>query len=162
MKQIKNERVFRISMVAVILLAGALLLPFIGLPAEALGWELFAGVYTPELEVNQDSGRPGSIFSFMGSNYPAGAQAVVYVNGIARGSLVTDSNGSAAFLVDSTFSPAGLYNVTLEVDINASATQSFELTASGDLVLPPQEFEGPTFLVTDVTMFLPIISRNNP
>lgn len=162
MKNLNKEQIFRVTMVVIILFSGLLLLPIIDLPAEALGWELFAGVYTPELEVNPDSGRPGSVFAFIGSNYPADSQAIVYVNGVARGSLMTDSGGSAAFLIDTANSPTGLYNVTLEVDINASATQGFELTDTGDLVLPPPDFNGQTFSVSNVMLYLPNISKGQP
>ena len=162
MKNLNKEQIFRVSMVVIILFSGLLLFPFIDLPAEALGWELFAGVYTPELEVNQNSGSPGSVFTFTGSNYPADSKAYVYVNGVARGSLMIESSGSAAFLMDTAFSPTGLYNVTMEVDINASATQAFELTDTGDLVLPPPDFNGPTFSVYNVLLFLPNISKGQP
>jgi hypothetical protein len=154
----KNSRVVRGFLVITILLSGLLLIPFIDMPAEALGWELFAGIYAPELTVNQSSGVPGSVFAFTGSNYPANSQAEVYVNGVWKGMLMTDANGVAEFLLDTTGSSVGAYNVTLEVDINASATQSIELVDTGEVVTPPPDFEGPKFTLTN-TIFMPVISN---
>jgi hypothetical protein len=46
----------------------------------------------------------------------------------------------------------------MEVDINASATQSIELVDGEERVLPPPGFSGPTFFLGPV-VYLPIVSR---
>jgi hypothetical protein len=70
MRQLKQETVVRIG-VTLVLLAGSALAPFVSQPVKAIGWELFAGVYSPVLNVNETSGAPGSVFAFTGSGLPA-------------------------------------------------------------------------------------------
>jgi hypothetical protein len=156
MSRLNQERVVRIVVALAILLAGVTLVPFVSQPVKAIGWELFAGVYSPVLTVNATSGAPGSVFAFSGSGYPPNTLATVYVNGKAVGTVMTDGNGGAAFLLNTIGAAPGLYNVTLEVDINASATQSIELVAGGTVVTPPPGSPGPVFFVNDV-VFLPLI-----
>jgi hypothetical protein len=153
------ENVVRIVVALVILLAGVALFPFINQPVEAIGWELFAGVYSPVLAVNATSGAPGSVFAFSGSGYPPNSPATVYVNGRAVGAVMTNGSGGAAFLLNTAGAAPGQYNVTLEVDINASATQSIQLVAGGDVVTPPPGAPGETFFAGHVK-FLPLIHAN--
>ena len=129
---------------------------FVDMPAEAISWELLAGAYEPSLDVDEDSGAPGSVFAFTGSDYPSNSQAVVYVNGRRVGSLMTDAGGMATFTLSTTGAAEGEYNVTLEVNINASATESIELRAGEPTVTPPPGFEGPNFSMQVLT-YLPVI-----
>jgi hypothetical protein len=151
---LNQETVVRIVLTLAILLAGVALVPFISRPVKAIGWELFASVYTPSLDVNATSGAPGSVFAFTGSGYPPNSTAVVYVNGNAVGSVMTNGSGAAAFLLDTAGAEPGPYNVTLEVDINASATRNITLISGGTTVTPPPGATGPSFLVENV-IFLP-------
>lgn len=158
MAKFRKETVIRGSLILLILLSGLAMLPFVELPTQALTWELFAGVYAPELSVNANSGAPGSVFTFEGSNYPGNEIATVYVNGVSKGTVMTDDTGTASFLLDTTWTLPGLYNITMEVDVNASATQSIELIEGGDIVQPPDEFPGPLFSSGN-PVFLPIIQK---
>ncbi|MCB9419007.1 MAG: hypothetical protein H6667_04345 [Ardenticatenaceae bacterium] len=159
MSQLKREGIHRILLIVLIMSAGLVMIPFIDMPATAIGWELFAGVYTPVLDVNATSGASGSVFYFTGSNYPPNSPATVYVDGNPVGVLTTDGSGSAAFFVNTLGAAAGTYNVTLEANINASATRSIELVSSGSTVSPPPGATGTTVFINDV-IFLPIIQSN--
>jgi hypothetical protein len=95
----------------------------------------------------------------MGSNYPVNSLATIYVDGDPLGTVMTDGNGSATFYINTIGSDIAIYNITLEVDINASATDSFELDADGPLIPPPPDPSGPLFFLNQVT-YLPSIVKN--
>lgn len=157
MKQYLNrEIVGRVLLTLFILLFGVAMVPYVDLPASALNWELFAGIYTPTLEVGEDQGGPGSVFAFTGTNYPPNSLASVYVNGRSVGSVTTDATGSSTFLVDATCAVPGLYNVTMEVDINASATQTYEVVAGAPVVQAPPQPGLPTFAAGQC-LYLPAV-----
>jgi hypothetical protein len=158
MKFLNREQAIRLSLVLVIFLAGAAMIPFVDLPVGAINWSSLAGAYAPELKVNESIGAPGSIFAFEGSGYPPLSLAKVYANGLPVGSVTTDDDGSATFMIETTGAYEGIYNVTMEVDINASATTSIELEDGQPLVMPPGGFEGPTFSIGDF-LYLPAILR---
>ena len=159
MSQLKREIVARIALTLAVILVGVAMVPFVGRPQNAIGWELFSGVYSPVLDVNETSGAPGSVFAFTGSAYPPNSLATIYVNGRAVGTVITDSSGVAPFLLNTLGAAPGQYNVTLEVDINASATQSIELITNGPLVTPPPGSTGETFFSNHI-IFLPNIQQN--
>lgn len=160
MKHISKEQATRIALILVIFLAGAAMIPFVDLPVGAINWTSLAGVYAPELKVNESTGAPGSVFAFEGSDYPPVAMAKVYVNGLLVGLVTTDDSGSATFMLDTAEALEGIHSVTVEVDINASATTSIEIDASQSLVMPPDGFEGPTFSIGDYDyLYLPAILR---
>lgn len=159
MKRLDKKVVPRVLITLLILLSGLAMIPFVELPTAALGWELFAGIYTPDLTVNQTSGAPGSVFAFTGTNYPANSLANIYVDGNLVGTVMTDGAGKGSFLIDTRGSIPGQYNVTMEVDINASATQGIDLIAGGTIVVPPPGFPGPTFLVGHPVFLPAVLSR---
>jgi hypothetical protein len=73
---------------------------------------------------------------------------------------MTDAGGTATFKLNTTGAAPGTYNVTLEVDINATATESIELVEPGPTVTPPVGFDGPTFFLDFPNpVFLPIAYR---
>lgn len=158
MKSFSKEQIARLSLTLLILMSGAAMIPFVDLPVGAIGWQALAGVYAPDLSVNETSGAPGSTFAFTGSDYPPNSLASIYVNGEAAGSVMTDAGGTVAFMLNTAGVAPGTLNVTLEVDINASATQSIELVESGPTVTPPAGFEGVTFFIGH-RIFLPVVYR---
>jgi hypothetical protein len=157
--RINRELLTRGLIAALILMSGLALIPYLELPQKTLGWEQFAGIYTPELVVEPEFGRPGSTFTGTGSNYPANTLATVYVDGDPLGTVMTDENGSAIFYINTIGADVGVYNVTLEVDINTSATDTFELIADGPLILAPPNPAGPVFYLINV-MYLPIFVKD--
>jgi hypothetical protein len=159
MKQLKREPFVRSLLSLAILLSGIALIPFVGRPTSAIGWKLFAGIYTPELAVNETIGAPGSVFAFTGGNYPPLSQATIYVNGQARGAVTTDAAGQATFQINTAGAAPGQYSITMEVDINASATNGFELVEGGGIVSPPAGFTGPIIFVAGEDIYLPIIVK---
>jgi hypothetical protein len=84
--------------------------------------------------------------------------ATIYVNGSSVGAVMTDPAGAASFLLNTIGAAPDQYNVTLEVDINASATQSIELVSGGTVVTPPPGSTGDTFFINYV-IFLPSIQK---
>ena len=158
MKHLNKEQIFRLSITLIILLSGVAMIPFIDLPAGAIGWESLADVYTPDLTVNEDSGAPGSHFAFTGAGYPPNSQATIYFSGEAIGQIMTDEQGGATFILDTSEVEPGSYNVTVEVDSNATATANIQLIDGGEMVTPPAGFEGQTFYANP-HIFLPIIVR---
>jgi hypothetical protein len=159
MNGLQQEKVTRLALTLVILLSGVALIPFIDIPVEAITWKLLAGVYEPSLDVDKDSGAPGSVFAFTGSNYPPINNATIYVNGSQIGSVMTDTNGMATFLLVTNGASVGQYNVTMEVDINHSATEDIELNSSEPIVIPPPGFVGPEFSLM-LRTFLPAAFAN--
>lgn len=160
MKSLNKEQIIRLALTLVILLSGAAMIPFVDLPVGAIGWESLTGVYEPDLSVNETSGAPGSTFAFTGSDYPPNSLASIFVNGEAKGSVMTGAGGIATFKLNTAGAAPGTYNVTLEVDINATATESIELVESGPTANPPVGFEGPTFFLDFPNpVFLPIVFR---
>ncbi|MBX3056749.1 MAG: hypothetical protein KF770_09780 [Anaerolineae bacterium] len=159
MQRFSRDQIIRVALTAVILLSGLAMVPFIDLPAQAaITWQSLAGVYEPELEVNESSGVPGSIFAFTGSGYPPNTVATAYKDGQPLGAVPIGGNGVGTFMVNTAGAAIGQYNVTLEVDINASATRGIELAETGPLVTPPPDFPGPTFnLVNEV--YLPLVTK---
>lgn len=159
MQRFNRELLSRLSLTLLVLLAGLAMIPYVDLPNTAVGWEMLAGVYTPELNVNESSGGPGSAFLFTGTNYPPNSVATIYVDGEPVGMVTTDGAGMGMFLINTLGAPPGEYNVTMEVDVNASATESFELVDDQEPVLPPPDFSGPTFFLGPA-IYLPVIMRD--
>jgi hypothetical protein len=152
----KFEKIIRIAIVMVILLAGLALLPFIDLPVEALTWQLYSGVYEATLTVNHTEGSPGSYFLFTGTNYPANSMATISVNGNEVGQVETDGNGGLSFIIATSNSNPGLYTVTAAVDINASAAANFTLVIDGQH--RPLEGNGPIFSLIEVN-YIPALRK---
>ncbi len=155
MKRVNRETTFRSIITLTILLSGMALIPFIDRPVTAIGWKSFAGIYAPVLAVNAATGAPGSVFDFSGSNYPPNSPAIIYVNGQARGTIITSAAGTADFLVNTYGAPIGRYDVTLEASINASATNGFDLDDSAPLQTAPPSSAPVVFVKS--TLFLPAI-----
>ncbi len=158
MEHLNRSNVVRLLLTLGILLSGLALLPFVKLQAAPIDWTRLAGVYTPELAVNEPEGAPGSVFAFTGTNYPPNSVAAVYVNGVWLGTVMTDGDGVGRFMLDTAGAAIGGYAVTMEVDINASAHQTVALVSDGQVVTPPDGFPGPVFNTPGV-IYLPAITR---
>ena len=154
-----QEKVTRLALTLLILLAGLAMIPFIDIPVEAITWELLAGVYEPKLNVHENKGAPGSVFAFTGSDYPPLSNAAIYVNGRQVGSTLTNAGGTATFTLNTAGAAVGQYNVTMEINVNASATESIELKAGEPIATPPPNFVGPEFSLRPQT-YLPVIFAN--
>ncbi len=143
------QAVSRIALILFVLLSGIALLPITGISAEKLGWEAYAEAYQPDLDVvGQDKGAPGSAFLFRGVGYPRNTLATVYVDGVARGTLMTNNRGRAVFVIRSEAGdPTGRYFVTLAINSNVSATDDVRLRTDKPLIPPPPGWNGPTFFL---------------
>lgn len=152
----RMEKTIRVVIVLLILLAGLALLPYVDLPAEALTWQLYSGVYEATLDVNHTEGSPGSYFLFTGSNYPANSIANVTVNGIEVGTVETDNSGNLSFIISTAHSNPGSYTVSATVDANASAAANFTLVING--TFQPIEGDGPVFTLIEAN-YLPVVRK---
>ncbi|MCA9986050.1 MAG: hypothetical protein KDE09_08535 [Anaerolineales bacterium] len=157
----KKSWLNKAAVALVLLFSGFAMLPFAKLSAEALNWQLFGGIYEPDLTVVDNVGAPGSAFHFQAANYPPNALATVYVDGLEVGTLTTDGNGQAEFLIwTEPTDPNGSYDVTMSTDANTSDTASFTLSGGQPVVPPPPNFTGSNFTIDGSLPFsqnLPII-----
>ncbi len=150
----------QLGYVILVLLSGLAFLPFTSLTADELGWQLYAQIYNPTLEIDEDKGSPGSSFLFVGAGYPPNATATVYVDGSYRGQLTTDSSGRAEFLIQTEADDLpGRYFVTLSTDSNNVATDDFRLEEDEPIIMPPPGFDGLVFNLSGSlpALYLPII-----
>lgn len=149
MQKLREIANWQVGLVIAVFFAGAAFLPYAAQAEEALGWQALAGVYAPELVISPDEGAPGSTFTVVASNYPPHSQATVYINGVTAGRIQLDGSGSSTFLIRTPPQnrAAGVYDVTAEVDLNASATTSFTVTVNAPVLDPPDDFEGPVLRI---------------
>lgn len=149
----------RAGLVLLILLSGLALLPLTGLSAEKLTWELYAGLYEPSLVVVGDAiGSPGSAFEFAATGYQPNAEATIYVDGNERGTLMTDNQGSAQFLIQTEETDStGQYVVTMATDANTSDSDNITLDENEPVIPPPPNFNDPIFTITapDALIYMP-------
>ena len=157
--RMNRESLSRMLIAAIILMSGLALVPYLDLPQTTLGWEQFAGIYTPELVVEPEIGSPGSVFTGTGSNYPANSLATIYVDGEPIGTVATDENGTATFYINTYGANVGIYNVTLEVDVNSSATDTFQLEENAPTIPLPPVPVGPIYYLPQ-DIYLPSILKN--
>lgn len=143
------------------LLIGITLLPFVEASPVPLGWEQFIGVYESDLDVNENKGAPGSVFTFFGSSYPINSMAGIYIDGLPVGSVTTNTEGEATFLIDSTGLELGSHIVTMEVDSNATASKTIEIDDQEPVVPEPPNSEAPRFDISGVKYkYLPIVPKS--
>lgn len=159
MNREKKEAVNRLIITAFVLLGGLLLLPYVGNARAAINWELFGSAYAPDLSVSDNKGAPGSQFAFTGTGYQPNWLAVVFVNGQVVGSVTTDSNGTATFIIDVTGVPDGELTVVMETDANVSAFKTITVDSTEPVVSPPGGFSAPAFGTTGNSTFLPLVIR---
>ena len=154
------KQIVRLLLATVIFLSGAALIPLVGLPSEGFRWQAYADAYQPLLvEINFDSGMPGSFFTFSGFNFPPSTEETILVNGTVLGTVTTDSLGSFVFLINTAGAEQGYYFVT--TGEAGSPTARFWL--HNDQPEHPQEGDGIIFsLPPDVAVTLetlPLISK---
>ena len=116
------KQIVRLLLATAIFLSGAALIPLVGLPSEGFRWQAYADAYQPLLvEINYETGMPGSFFTLTGYNFPPSGEVIVLVNGTALGTVPTDSMGSFIFLIDTTGAEQGYYFVTTDEPDSPSA-----------------------------------------
>jgi predicted outer membrane repeat protein len=82
---------------------------------------------SPRLDINYDTGAPGSFFTLSGRNFPTNATAGISVNGASLGTILTDQSGGLSFLLSTQEAEEGVYFV--KAAVNPSATVRFTLSA---------------------------------
>lgn len=139
----------RLGLILVILLSGLALLPIKELSAEKLNWQNIGALYSPDLRLREDRGRPGSAFFYRATGYPPNTTATVLIDGVERGTVPVNRRGQSYFLIQTESDDlARRHDVTLMVDENASETEDFRLEWDEPLVPPPPGYNGPIFFLT--------------
>lgn len=106
------KNTYRIVFALTVLLSGVALAPVVGLPTAGFSWQRYASVYTPQtLEINHQSGSPGSFFTISGTNYPSAAMVTISANGVVLGDVAADLDGNLIFLIDSAGAQPGYYHI---------------------------------------------------
>ena len=157
----------RIWLALIVFLAGAALVPLVGLPAETFEWQRYAGAYEePILVVNYSDGQPGSYFHVSGTGFHSGnslfpnATVTVSANGHVLGTTSTSNSGDLEFNLSTTDADVGSYYIAVE---DGTATQTVRIVLSNDAPLRPLEGTGDTLNIPagiGVTeLFLPVIKR---
>jgi parallel beta-helix repeat protein len=123
-------------------------------------YEYGASLPDSTIDINYDSGAPGSFFTLSGNGFPPNGMAVISVNGAVLGTMPTDGSGSFSFLLSTTNADEGTYFV--RASVNPSATVQFIL--SSDKPTRPQEgsgtvFELPAGVAYTESIFLPMVMR---
>ena len=109
------KNIYRILFSLTVFLSGVALVPVMGLPTAGFTWQQYADAYVlTTLEVNHQSGQPGSFFTITGTNYPADATMTIQVNGASLGSVQSDENGNLLFVINTTGANPGYYTVVLD------------------------------------------------
>ncbi len=114
----------------------------------------------PSLNVNFNTGAPGSFFVFNGSNWEINSTAVVSANGVTLGTVNTNSSGSLTFQIISTgATQQGVYAITVTQGANQI---SRTITVHADAPLHPGSGDGfilPNGIALDESVYLPAIRR---
>lgn len=154
------HKFYRLALALFVFVSGVALVPMIGLPDVGFSWQRFANIYQPAtLEINHNTGQPGSFFTVTGFSFSPNVTVAVTANGTSLGNVQTNSNGDLLFIIDSTGAELGLYVVVAAA--GESASVRFTLVESGDLW--PQDAEGPVLLlppdIAGSPIYLPVSTR---
>lgn len=153
----------RLVTALVIFLSGAVLIPFVSLPAQAFSWELFATAYEDEatLIINHTEGKPGSYFEIKGKDFPPNATATVTINGTVLGTVTTDDDGEFEFELNTAGADEGGYQVI--VSVNPTDSIRFTLDSSSPNTWPSvgaaTAFPVPSGIAFTQFIYLPLILR---
>lgn len=153
-----------------VLLAGLVLIPFVGVQGQAFRWQNYAGVYetpTPgpggaSLVIDFYTGAPGSFFTITGFGYFPETNATVRINGQTLGNIPADSNGELQFFLNTSIADEGHYEVTVEQGAS-TVTASTQFYLTSDAEQHPLTGSGTIFNVPQgiavIKAFLPVINR---
>lgn len=115
--------------------------------------------FTPSMTINYESGCVGSFFTITGVGFPAKSTAVIKINDYVIDTLLTDSEGSVEFVLDTTQATTGTYEVI--VSVNPTASTGFQL--SNNQPLRPLESSAPVIAIPQgiaiIKNYLPLIKR---
>jgi hypothetical protein len=160
--------------IAFVLLAGLVLIPFVGVQGQVFRWQNYSGLYeTPTpgpngaaLLIDHVTGQPGSFFLVSGYGYPANTTVRVFVNSVDLGSVDTDSNGEFEIIFETNQADLGRYEVLVEAAAaspNAdSAVAVFFLILDGDLhpLTGEAEILEVPEGIAELFEYLPVIERH--
>ncbi|NTW01223.1 MAG: hypothetical protein HGA19_07905 [Oscillochloris sp.] len=157
-----------------IVLAGMALIPYIALPSERFGWQLFTGAYSdgPGLSISYDTGAPGSSFVVTGFNYPANQSLLISVNEIPLGTITTDEIGGFSIVITSVADNGeGYYIIKIEGETTEGSSVSASTSSASsrfklDSAAPLRTVENPSIVFNMTSaiepvslLYIPIIFR---
>lgn len=129
-------------------------------PDAAGRWDEFAAPPNPDLQINDDSGAPGSYFNVTGTGFPPNETAAIPANDHLLGELPVDGSGAISFTLTTEEASAGTYHV--RTTVNPSDGVQFVL----DPAEPVREKEGdlplvevPAGLITYRYVYVPLVMR---
>jgi alpha-tubulin suppressor-like RCC1 family protein len=132
----------------------------------SLPWRTIAqkviGLNTPELNVNYNTGGPGSTFSFVGADFLPNQAVTVTVNGyVFPQALKTDGSGGLTFRISTGTADAGIYIVTARSTTMIRSSR-FVIELGGDL-RPPEGsgavFDLPAGIAFEHSLYLAVVNR---
>jgi alpha-tubulin suppressor-like RCC1 family protein len=115
-------------------------------------------VVESSLTINYPNGRPSSIFTVTGWNFPPDSQAILTVNGqVLTTTLAVNSTGSFIIFLNTIGTETGSY--TVSVNVNPNVSTGFVLADDAPLRL--REGGGLMFFMTALSnsVFLPLMRR---
>ena len=95
----------------------------------------------PSLAINYLIGKPGSIFSLVGTDFPSSSTITVTINGRYLGPIFSDPAGRVSFMLDTSQADVGSYAVTTVADLHISTGFILDINAP----LRPREGNGTIF-----------------
>ncbi len=129
-------------------------------PDDAGRWDPFAAPPNPEMQINHDSGAPGSYFNVTGTGFPPDGTASIVVNGHLLDEPPVDGSGAISFTLTTEEASAGTYHV--RTTVNPSGGVCFVLNP--DEPSRPQEGDLPLVAVPDglIThyVYLPLVVKS--
>ncbi len=135
---------------------------FLDFPDPAGKWDHFSHDASPaSLEMNYDTGAPGSAFNVVGTNFPINSVASIHINYQYIGNIFTGEAGTFTFtLTTDSQTDEGYYIVT--VSVNPTASTMLQLDAFEPV--RPLEGDHESFQIPDdiaITdfIYLPLIER---
>jgi hypothetical protein len=156
------KNLIRITVALVVFFSGVVLVPAMGLPTQGFNWQRYANVYQQAtLEINHESGAPGSFFTITGSNFSSQTMVSISANGVLLGNLETSEFGDLIFLIDSTGAGDGYYLI----QVQGTETAGTKLLIDSTGTLWSQEDDGTVFgldspgLVPFELLFMPLIEQ---
>lgn len=130
-------------------------------PDDAGRWDAFVAPPNPEMQINYQSGAPGSYFNVSGTGFPPNDTAAILANNHLLDELSVDGSGAISFTLTTEEASAGTYH--LRTTVNPSGGARFVLNLAEPV--RPREGDLPLVEVPDGLIlhyvYLPLALRNH-
>lgn len=147
----------RLGVATIVLSSGLFLIPFVGLPAGAFGWQQYAAAYQPTLGVNFTTGRSGSVFRVEGQGFSPNSSAPIVVNETSIGQVTVDGAGRVDFRLTTAQANNGRYTVR----VGGSLAQTVFVLSAGEPLRDSsggsQTLDVPAGIASFLRQYLPVV-----